>query len=77
MVEVDADAGYAGGDEEEVGAKHGGEEAGSEVVLAAALRHGPNVNDARMPVNTCGQRIFTMHGNTPANGRIPCGFLYV
>jgi len=53
------------------------EEAGSEVALAAALRHGPNVNDARMPVNTCRQRIFTTHGNTPANGRIPCGFLYV
>ncbi|WP_347260237.1 hypothetical protein [Rudaea sp.] len=34
------------------------EKAGSEIALAAALRHIANVNDARMPVNTCGQRNF-------------------
>jgi len=48
-----------------------GEKAGSEIALAAALRHRINVNEARMPVNTCGQGIFTTCGNTPANGRCP------
>ncbi|WP_330888389.1 hypothetical protein [Rudaea sp.] len=54
-----------------------GEKAGSEIALAAALRHRTNVNEARMPVNTCGQGISMIRENTLANGRITTGFLYV